>query len=147
MTAYNPLVRVTEVVKTELSNVWQVLTQRTGVMFMGAEVETDWREGHPITFKGEWKGKNYEDKGVVQTFEPERKVAFTHFSALSGKPDVPKNYNLVTVELEPTADGTMVTLTQSIHPDAERPDAGTVAEFEKNWRAMLGKLKSEAERR
>lgn len=147
MNAYRQLILVKEAMNADPASVWHVLTHRTGVMFMGAEVVTDWHEGHPITFKGEWRGKSYEDKGVVQTFERERKVAFTHFSALSGKADVPQNYNLITVELEPTGEGTMVTLTQSIHQDAERPTAETVAEFEKNWRAMLDKLKSEAERR
>ena len=31
----------------------------------GTNVVTDWREGSPITWKGEWQGKSYEDKGVM----------------------------------------------------------------------------------
>jgi hypothetical protein len=65
------------------------------------------------------EGQELRGKGVVQTFERERKVAFTQFSALSGKADVPQNYNLVTAKLEPTGQGTMVMLTQSIHQDAD----------------------------
>ena len=33
-------------------------------MFMGADVESDWHEGHAITFSDE-KGERHEGKGVV----------------------------------------------------------------------------------
>jgi uncharacterized protein YndB with AHSA1/START domain len=146
MDDFTPLIRVSEIVDTSPSDVWQTATRKTGLMFMGSDVKTDWQEGHPITFNGEWKGKPFEDKGLVEAFEPEKKLAFTHFSPMSGKPDSPENYNLVSIELEPKGDQTDVTLTQSIHRDAERPPHETIAEFEKNWRMMLGKLKQEAEK-
>lgn len=146
MGAFSPLIRVSEIVDASPSQVWQAATQKTGLMFMGADVQTDWREGHPITFKGEWKGKPFEDKGQVETFEEERKLAFTHFSPMSGKPDSPENYNLVSIELEPKGEQTDVTLTQAIHDEADRPPQETITEFEKNWRMMLGKLKAEAEK-
>jgi uncharacterized protein YndB with AHSA1/START domain len=114
-------------------------------MFMGAEVETDWHEGHPIKFKGEWKGKAFEDKGRVETVEEEKRLVFTHFSPISGKEDSPENYNLVSIELRQEGRRTDVTLTQSIHQQAKEPSAKTVAEFERNWRMMLAKLKDEAE--
>jgi hypothetical protein len=28
----------------------------------GTTVNSEWREGAPITWKGDWKGKAYEDK-------------------------------------------------------------------------------------
>jgi uncharacterized protein YndB with AHSA1/START domain len=143
---FKSLICVSEIVDASPSKVWRTATERTGLMFMGADVRTDWKEGHPISFKGEWKGKPFEDKGEVETFEPERKLAFTHFSPMSGKPDRPENYNLVSIELEPKGDQTDVTLTQAIHEDAEKPPRETIAEFEKNWRMMLGKLKQESEK-
>jgi len=146
MNDFHPLVRVNETVNASPSEVWKTATHKAGVMFMDADVETDWREGHPIKFKGEWKGKAFEDKGWVETVDEERTLAFTHFSPSSGKEDSPENYNLVSIELRPEAGGTDVTLTQSIHRQAEEPNAETVAEFEKNWRMMLAKLKEEAER-
>src|SRR3989442_10144144 len=48
--------------------------------YLGAEVETDWQVGSPITFKGDWEGKPYEDKGEILVFEPERKLAYSHRS-------------------------------------------------------------------
>jgi len=146
LSEFTPLIRVSEIVHASPTSVWQTATQKTGLMFMGADVKTDWQEGHPITFKGEWKGKPFEDKGEVETFDEGKKLAFTHFSATAGKPDRPENYNLVSIELEPKGDQTDVTLVQSIHENAEKPSREMIAEFEKNWRMMLGKLKQEAER-
>ena len=145
MSDFYPLVSVSETVNASPSQVWETATHKTGVMFMGADVETDWREGHPIKFKGEWKGKTFEDKGIVETVDEKRRLAFTHFSPASGKEDSPENYNLVSIELRPEGRGTDVTLTQSVHRQAEEPSAETVAEFEKNWRMMLAKLKDEVE--
>lgn len=145
MRGYRPLVSVSETVDASPAKVWETATHRTGVMFMGADVKTDWHEGHSIRFKGEWKGKTFEDKGKVETFDAGKQLAFTHFSPASGKEDSPENYNLVSIELKPNGARTDVTLTQSIHERAEEPNAQTVAEFEKNWQLMLAKLKDEAE--
>lgn len=146
MSNYRPVVSVEQTIEAPPPKVWETATRKTGVMFMGADVETDWHEGHSITFKGEWKGKRFEDKGRVETVEEGRRLAFTHFSPASGKKDVPENYNLVSIELRPRGTGTDVTLTQSRHEEAAEPDPETLAEFEKNWKMMLAKLKEAAER-
>lgn len=145
MSDFRPLVTVSDTIDAPPSQVWETATHKTGVMFMGADVETDWHEGHSITFEGEWKGKTYKDKGKVETFDKQKTLAFTHYSPMSGKADSPENYNLVSIELHQRGSHTDVTLTQSIHRQAEEPSAETVAEFEKNWRLMLTKLKEEAE--
>lgn len=143
---YHPVVSVSETVDASPSEVWDTVTRKTGVMFMGTDVRTDWQEGHAITFKGEWKGKAFEDRGKVAVFDKGKEVAFTHFSPMSGKEDSPENYNLVSIELQPKGAATGVTLTQSIHRQADEPSDEAVAEFEKNWKLMLAKLKNEAER-
>jgi hypothetical protein len=38
----------------------------------GTNVISDWQEGSPILWKGEWQGKKYEDLGVILKLEPER---------------------------------------------------------------------------
>ena len=144
---FHPVVSVSETINATPSRVWDVATHKTGVMFMGSDVKTDWHEGHSIKFNGEWKGKLFEDRGEVETFEREKRLAFTHFSPSSGQADRPENYNLVSIELHPKGAQTDVTLTQSIHRDAQEPSPDTAAEFEKNWRMMLSRLKDEAERR
>src|SRR5437868_459322 len=64
--------------------VWRSLTDPATIKeyYLGADVQTDWQVGSPITFKGEWDGKPYEDKGEILVFEPERKLAYSHFSPM-----------------------------------------------------------------
>ena len=76
---------------------------------MGAEFDTDWIVGHPITFEGNWKGTAYRDHGAVVSFDPERLVQFTQFSSMSGKADEAENYDLVTFELSGADNGTLAT--------------------------------------
>jgi len=54
--------------------VWNALTNPAQVKqyLHGTEMSTDWKEGSPISWKGEWKGQSYEDKGTVLAVEPER---------------------------------------------------------------------------
>jgi hypothetical protein len=40
----------------------------------GSEVTTDWKPGSPITWKGEFEGRAYEDKGEVIAVEPGRRL-------------------------------------------------------------------------
>ena len=45
--------------------VWDALTDPDQIKqyMFGSQVETDWRPGSPIVWKGEYEGKQYEDKG------------------------------------------------------------------------------------
>ena len=60
---------------------------------------SDWNEGSSITWKGEWQGKQYEDRGVILRLEPKRLIRYSNFSPLSGLPDIPENYHTITIEL------------------------------------------------
>jgi uncharacterized protein YndB with AHSA1/START domain len=122
--------------------VWRALTEPDSIaQFMfGAKVTTDWQPGSPITYDGEWKGKPYRDKGTVLQVAPPRLLKTTHFSPLSGKEDVPENYNVVTYELTPQDGGTAVRVIQENNPDQQMVD-----ESEKTWAMMLAKLKSVVE--
>jgi uncharacterized protein YndB with AHSA1/START domain len=139
-----PLIEVDTLVDADAATVWQTLTQKNSAMFMGAAVDTDWREGSPIRFSGEFNGKPFRDHGEIRAAELQRHLAFTHFSGSSGKPDVPENYNLVDIRLEPQSERTRVTLSQTPQGN-DQPDAETAAQFRKNWEAMLGALKKAAE--
>ena len=43
-------------------------------MFFAADVESDWKTRSPIRFKDEFKGKPYEDKGVLLKVKPVRRL-------------------------------------------------------------------------
>lgn len=118
--------------------VWDGLTNPDLVpqYFFGAEVDTDWEVGSPIRFRGEWEGEEYEDKGEIKRFEPERVLEYTHWSPLSGDPDVPENYHTVTYELTEVATGTELTLNQDNNDTEEARDHA-----EGNWETMLANLK------
>jgi Activator of Hsp90 ATPase homolog 1-like protein len=69
-------------VEATLTSVWKGLTNTDvlGSAFFGGKVETTWKVVSPIHFRGDWKGKAFEDKGIVLTFSPEKQLRFTHYS-------------------------------------------------------------------
>jgi uncharacterized protein YndB with AHSA1/START domain len=131
------------------SKVWQSLTDPASIKeyYLGADVRTDWEVGSPITFKGEWKGTSYEDKGEILAFEPERRLAYSHFSPRGGKPDAPENYHVVEVTLAERDEKTVVTLRQSnLEGSVTDEDRAHRSDYETNWKHMLEGLKKTAER-
>ena len=103
----------------------------------GTEVVSDWEESSPIVWKGEWQGRKYEDKGTILKLKQQRMISYSHFSPLSGLPDVSENYHAVTIELSTDKNGTLVTLAQDNNPDEE-----TRQHSEQNWAMMLSSLKN-----
>jgi uncharacterized protein YndB with AHSA1/START domain len=120
------------------SKVWEALTKPELIKqyLFGTEVTTTWQVGSPITYKGEWQGKAYEDKGKVLQIEPERRLVSTYWSSLSGLADTPEHYKKVTYELTPEHGGTRLTVTQDNNATEEAKNHA-----EQNWRMVLEKLK------
>src|SRR5207302_7972211 len=81
--------------------VWQALIDPMLVkQYMhGTNMQTTWEVGSPITWRGEWQGKTYEDKGTVLAVEPKKLLRITHWSPMGGSEDKPENYHMVTYEL------------------------------------------------
>jgi uncharacterized protein YndB with AHSA1/START domain len=143
-----PTAQVSNEIRATPNEVWKALTTPSLLKkyFMGADVESDFKVGSPITFRGEFKGKTYQDKGEIRAATPGKRLEFSHFSSLSGQPDQPENYHLVSIDLWPNEDGTKVTLTQSNLQGGPKPsDAKMRAEFEKNWSGVLAGLKKVVE--
>ncbi len=78
--------------------VWRVITDPDAAreFLVGTTMSTDWRVGRPISWRGTWQGRDYEDKGIVLEVDPGRRLVYTHFSPLTGEPDVPENYHTLT---------------------------------------------------
>ncbi len=106
----------------------------------GAQVESDWKQGSRIVWRGEWQGRAFEDRGTVLRVEPGRLLQSTHFSPLSGAPDLPENHHTVTIELRPDGERTLLSLTQDNNPSESAREHS-----EKNWSAMLAGLKKAVE--
>lgn len=123
--------------------VWQALTDPASIKeyYFGTNLTSSWKVGSPITWKGVWQGRAYEDKGVIKTFDAPRTLAYSHFSPLMGKPDVPENYHDLRFTLEPAGKATRVTLEQDNNETEDER-----AHSQKNWEMMLAGLKKFVER-
>ncbi len=129
-------------IKSPVEKVWEALTDPEQVpeYMFGSKVESTWKEGGRIVWKGNWKGRAYRDKGVIVQMKPGKVLQYTHYSPLSGLPDTPENYHVVTIELSEKDGGTFVRLTQDNNADLESRDHS-----EKNWAIMLEELKKHVE--
>ena len=135
-----PTAQVSRTVHAPVDEVWRVRTdaRQVGALFMGSTVQTDFHRGSPITFKGEFKGKRYEDKGEILSVDECRRLSFSHYSGMSGAPDTPENYHVVTFDLRPEGEETRVTLTQAnLTGGVRQADIEHKADYEKPWSAVL----------
>ncbi len=140
---HEPVVEIDTTIAAPTATVWKAM--QAGAMFPGTRIETDWKVGHPITFKGEWEGKCFVDRGEIQTLSEAKELSFSHWSDKDGSGKRPPSYHVVKYELEPAGARTKVTLSQFNEGEETDIDAKTKAEFEKNWSMMLEGLKKTAE--
>jgi uncharacterized protein YndB with AHSA1/START domain len=134
----------TVTINASTADVWDALTNSAKVkQYMhGTDMSTDWKEGGSISWKGEWKGKSYEDKGKVLEVEPQRLLRYTHWSPMGGSEDRPENYHTLTFELAGNDGKTILTLTQDNNPTQEEADKMA----RDNWAPVLEGLKATAEK-
>ena len=125
-------------INAPVAKVWEALVSPEMIKqyMFGTQVVTNWKEGSPIVWQGEWQGKAYQDKGAILKIELKRVLQYSHFSPLSGQPDVPDNYHTVTIVLTGTEQQTTVTLTQDNNESEEAREHS-----EKNWQMMVEGLK------
>src|SRR5258707_10651235 len=126
-------------IKAPAAKVWDALVnpELVKVYLYGARIASDWKVGSPVTYKGEWKGKPYEDKGVILAIQPGKLLKVTHYSPLSGLPDVPDNYHVVTYSIAGAGDRTTLTITQENNRDQAEVDESTGT-----WTTILGSVKT-----
>jgi len=138
----NLIARATVRINAPTEEVWKALTDPTAIRqyMSGAQVRSDWKEGSPITWTGEARGKHFEDKGVVLRVKPRKEIQYSHFSTTSGRPDKPENYHKVTIELESSGQHTDVSLVQDNNENEEARKSS-----QRNWEEMLGSLKKYVE--
>jgi uncharacterized protein YndB with AHSA1/START domain len=122
--------------------VWDALTDPEAIstFMFGSKVDTDWEEGSPITWSGEYDGHAYQDKGEIHEVDEGRRLRMTHFSPLSGEDDVPESYHTLDYRLEDRDGTTRLTLDQDGNDTAEQAE-----QFAANWQSMLDQVKEYVE--
>lgn len=131
------------IIKASATKVWKALTDPAMIRqyLFGTEAISDWKVGSPITYKGEWKGKKYEDKGTILNIVPEQLIESTYWSGMSGLADVPENYKKVIYKLTPENGRTKLTVIQDNNKTEEEKNHS-----EENWKIVLNALKELVEK-
>ena len=124
------------------SRVWNALTDPAQIReyMFGSEVTSDFAEGSEVRYAGEFEGKKYEDHGVILEVKENELLRSTHFSPLSGQPDVPENYHTITYTLRDVGGSTLLSLEQDNNGSEEE-----AAHSSANWSQMLTALKAVVE--
>lgn len=120
------------------SSVWDAFVNPETIRkyAFGVEVESDWRKGSSIRWKGISKGMAYEDRGTVLDVEEGRRLSYSHFSTTTRLPDAPENYHHITIDLGRDGGLTTIVLTQDNNPDDEARERSR-----RSWESTLQELK------
>lgn len=103
------------------SKVWMLLTEPEQMKkWMMPDIElsiqTDWEVGSPIFIRGTMSGKEFENKGLVLKFKPEKNLQYSHLSSVSHLPDRAENYSVLDFQLHPIHKKTQLMFTLSNFP-------------------------------
>ena len=114
------VVELTALIRGPVATVWGAILdpERQGAWLGGFRFEGGWTVGAPLALVGTLNGKPYRESGVLLAFEPERRIRYSHWSKLWRVPESPANRAILTLTLEPHADGTRVLLHHAL-PDVE----------------------------
>lgn len=120
----------TTLIHFPIERVWQALTdpKQIAQYMFGAQVESDWEEGSPISWKGEFQGKPFHDTGRVLAANPPQLLKYSHTSG--------GEEHIVTVDLKEVGGVTHLRLTQTNNATEEARDHA-----QRNWEQMLDGLK------
>ncbi len=81
---------------------WMVLTnpEYIKLWLYGTEADTDWKVGSSISFRGEYQGHVYHDRGNVLENRENELLKYNYWAQYSGLEDSAENYSLVTYKIE-----------------------------------------------
>lgn len=137
------LLTISKSIAAKSEKVWEALTEPTIIKqyFFGTNVESDWKEGASLVFRGEWEGKVYEDKGTILKLIPNRLLQYNYWSSFSTKPDRPENYANIWYELSEKGNETTLVIKQDSFETEE-----DLKKSEGHWEYVLEELKKIVEK-
>ena len=136
------IIRKHVAINASSAQIWHTLTDKMAEWMSDCklEVKTTWKPQKPITFKGVWYDKHFDDKGIVLIARQEKVLRYSYLSSIAGLPDKPENYLIITFTLEPSGAETLLELTtENIHDEA------TYGHWNFYWTVTLGIIKRMAE--
>lgn len=130
-------ITITKTVPASTAKVWRALTNPAEVKqwMFNTDVSSTWEKGATLTYSGVWDGKSYEDRGVILDVTPNKLLKTSYFSPMSGKEDIPENYNIITYTLTPIGSETVIEIMQENCQSKEEADY-----MASNWNETLGAL-------
>lgn len=135
-------------IQAPAERVWKILTQSEFIQqyMFGCIVETDWKPGSPLLWKGAADGHLYV-KGHVVAIDSPKRLEYTVIGTDTKLPDVPENYLTIVYKVADQKDG-------SVNLHLSMGDYNAVGEGKKRydetvagggWAPMLKKIKELAE--
>lgn len=127
----------TTVLDASVEAVWCALTEPVLVKkyLFGSLLETDWKPGSPIVWKGEFQGQAFIDKGEVLEYEMNSKLSYSYLSSWAKLDDKPENYLLVGYEVKKVSGGTELTITQTNYDEEKKAHSSSM------WETVVDGLK------
>ncbi|MCE9653197.1 MAG: SRPBCC domain-containing protein [Nitrosarchaeum sp.] len=131
-------IRKTVKINASASKVWDAITNPKMIKkyLFGIKVISSWEIGSEIIFQGNWEGKKFRDKGIIEKCEIGKLFQYTYWSAFSGLEDKEENYSLVTFELSEEGKITKLTVSQNGFADKTSQEHS-----DKGWNMVLQKIK------
>jgi uncharacterized protein YndB with AHSA1/START domain len=92
---------VETVIAADIAKVWNLLVNpaETSRLFWGSIVESDFKVGSSIVWKGMWEGKPFEDRGTIKRVEKNSLLQYSHWSTSSDTAEDESKHNLLTFRL------------------------------------------------
>lgn len=131
-------------IQADRQSVWNVLVDPTYVRLWLSDTDLEfsatWQVGGEIQSTGNWHGLAIENKGRILDFEPEKRLAYTHWSSLSQFPDTTDHYTTIRLELTDAEDGLALSVRQENFRTFEN-----YAHWNFYWNMALARIKRLAE--
>ena len=123
------------------AKVWDALVNPDTIMqYMPVtSVVSEWEEGSPIVWTGEFQGKRFEVKGIILRFEAERLLEYEHSLPIFRSSEVvhSREHRSVTIELTDSEAQTHVAVTERGNKNKREFEHS-----EGSWRMALNAMKA-----
>jgi uncharacterized protein YndB with AHSA1/START domain len=114
------IVNKTITINAPTSQVWDAVTNQAVMKKWMSDTDidifTDWIVGTPFVIRGNLHGIDFENRGTVLQFDPEKILRYTHLSSLSRLHDELANYSVIEFRVAPLGNQTTLALTVSNFP-------------------------------